>query len=169
MIYEDTSSRIPLNGRYYKRKKQHQKKTPRSPPPASAGADPSSSVPCSEESVEVSGVILRASDLARALANEAVAKARSAVAATAGAKSDPKSTEKSAEEYKERMEAQKVEICIEAHIRAAGEEEEARDRATATRRRRTETKQVERYEKAWIKRERTEAERRGSYQYGGWR
>ena len=34
---------------------------------ASAGAAPSSSVPVSEESVEVSDVILRASDLARTL------------------------------------------------------------------------------------------------------
>ena len=50
---------------------------------ASAGAAPSSSVPVSEESVEVSDFILRASDLARAL----------------------KSTERSAEEYRERMEA----------------------------------------------------------------
>ena len=41
-----------------------------------------------------------------------------------------KSTERSAEEYGERMEAQKVEIFIEAQIRVAGEEEEARDRAT---------------------------------------
>ena len=45
---------------------------------------PSSTVPVSEESVEVSDVILRASDLARALADEAVAKARAAVAVTAG-------------------------------------------------------------------------------------
>ena len=45
-----------------------------------------------------------------------------------------KSTERSAEEYGERMEAQKVEICIEAQIREAGEEEEARARATETRR-----------------------------------
>ena len=55
-----------------------------------------------------------------------MAKARAAVAATAGAKSEPKLTERSAEEYKERMEAQKVEIRIEAQIRAAGEEEVAR-------------------------------------------
>ena len=68
---------------------------------ASAGAAPSSSVPVSEESVEVSDIILRASDLARVL----------------------KLTERSAKEYRERMEAQKVEICIEAQIRAAGEEE----------------------------------------------
>ena len=102
---------------------------------ASAGAAPSSLVPVSEESVEVSDVILRASDLARA----------------------PKSTERSAEEYKERMEAQKVEIRIQAQIRVAGEEEEARARATATRRRRAETKRAERYETAWIERERMEA------------
>ena len=49
-----------------------------------------------------------------------------------------KLTERSAKEYRERMEAQKVEICIEAQIRAAGEEEEARARATAIRRRRAE-------------------------------
>ena len=73
-------------------------------------------------------VILRASDLARAL----------------------KSTERSAEEYGERMEAQKVEIRIEAQIRAAGEEEEARARATAMRWRRAETVRAERYEMAWI-------------------
>ena len=65
-----------------------------------------------------------------------LAKARAAVAATAGEKSEPKSTEISAEEYGERMEAQKVEIRIEAQIRAAGEEEEAIYRATARRRRR---------------------------------
>ena len=75
---------------------------------ASAGAALSSSVPVSEESVEVSDVILRASDLARALADEAVAKARATVAAIAGAKSEPKLTEISAEEYRERMEVQKV-------------------------------------------------------------
>ena len=91
-----------------------------------------------------------------------MAKARAAVAATAGAKSETKSTERSAEEYGERMEAQKVEIFIEAQIREAGEEEEARDKATATRRMRVETKRAERYETAWIGRERTEAERRGS-------
>ena len=34
-----------------------------------------------------------------------------------------KSTERSAEEFGERMEAQKVEIFIEAQIRVAGEEE----------------------------------------------
>ena len=89
-------------------------------------------------------------------------KARAAVAATAGEKSEPKSTERSAEENRERMEAQKVEICIEAQTRVAGDEEEARDRATATRRRRAETERAKRYETAWIKRERTEAERRGS-------
>ena len=33
-----------------------------------------------------------------------------------------KPTERSGEEYGERMEAQRVEICIEAQIRAAGEE-----------------------------------------------
>ena len=60
------------------------------------------------------------------------------------------------------MEAQKAEIRIEALIRVAGEEEEARARATATRRRRAETERVERYKSAWIERERTEAERRGS-------
>ena len=60
------------------------------------------------------------------------------------------------------MEDQKVEICIEAQIRVAGEEEEARARATETMRRRAETKRVERYETACIKRERTEAEMRGS-------
>ena len=48
-------------------------------------------VPVYEESVEVSDVILRALDLARAL----------------------KSTERSAKEYGERMEAQEVEIRIE--------------------------------------------------------
>ena len=68
---------------------------------ASAGSAPSSLVPVSEESVEVSDVILRASDLARAL----------------------KLTKRSAEEYGERMEAQKVENFIEAQIRLAGEEE----------------------------------------------
>ena len=88
-----------------------------------------------------------------------MAKARSAVAATAGAKSEPKLTERLAEEYWERMEAQKVEICIKAQIRAAGEEEEARARAMVTRRRRAETEQAERYDTAWIERERTEAER----------
>ena len=104
---------------------------------ASEGAAPSSLVPVYEESVEVSDVMLRASDLARAL----------------------KSTERSAEEYGERMEAQKVEIRIEAQIRVAGGEEKARDRATTRRRRRrAETKRTERYETAWIKRERTEAE-----------
>ena len=55
-----------------------------------------------------------------------------------------------------------MEIRIEAQIRAAGEEEEARARATATRRRRAETERAERYEIAWIERESTEAERRGS-------
>ena len=90
-----------------------------------------------------------------------MAKARAAIAATAGAKSDPKLTERSSEEYRERMEAQKVEIRIKAQIRAAGEEEEARDRATVTRWRRAETERSERYETAWIERERTEAERRG--------
>ena len=105
----------------------------------------------------------------RALADEAVAKARTAVASTAGAKSEPKSTDRSAEEYGERMEAQKVEIRIEARIIAAGEEEEARARATATRWRRAETERAERYETAWIERERTEAERRGSDRLGGWR
>ena len=100
--------------------------------------------------------------MARALADEAVAKARATVAAIAGAKSEPKLTERSAEEYRERMEVQKVEICIEAQIRAAGEEEEATARATATRWRRVETERAERYETAWIERERTEAERRGS-------
>ena len=86
------------------------------------GANPSSSVPVSEDSVEVSDVILRALDLARALADEAMAKVRAAIAATAGAKLKSKSTERSDEEYGERMEAQKVEICIEVQIRAAGEE-----------------------------------------------
>ena len=81
-------------------------------------------------------VILRASDLERAL----------------------KLMERSAEEYGERMEAQKVEICIKAQIRVAGEEEETRARATATRRRRADTKRAERYKTAWIERERTEAE-----------
>ena len=56
------------------------------------GAAPSSSVPVSKDSVGVSDVVLRVSGLARAL----------------------KSTEISAEEYGERMEAQKVEIRIEA-------------------------------------------------------
>ena len=61
------------------------------------------------------------------------------------------------------MESQSVEICIKVQIRAAGEEEEeARARATETMRRRAETKRVERYETACIKRERTEAERRVS-------
>ena len=114
-------------------------------------------VPVSEESVEVSDVILRA------LADKAMAKARAAVAATSGAKLKSKSVERSAEEYRERMEAQSVKICIEAQIRAAGEEEELRDRATATRMRRAETKQAERYETAWIERDRMEAGRRGSY------
>ena len=50
--------------------------------------------------------------------------------------------EGAAKEYRERMEAQKVEICIEAQIRAAGEEEEARARATAIRRRRAETERA---------------------------
>ena len=93
-----------------------------------------------------------------------MAKARAAVAATAGAKSEPKLTERLAEEYGDRIEAQKVEIRIEAQIRAAGEDEEARARATATRRRRAETEQAERYETAWIERERTKAKRRGSDQ-----
>ena len=119
---------------------------------ALAGAAPSSSVPVSKDSVEVSDGILRVSDMARALADEAVAKARAAVTATAGAKSEPKSTERSAEEYGERMEAQKVKICIEAQIIAAGEEEEERSRSTATRCRREETKRAERYETAWIER-----------------
>ena len=61
---------------------------------ASVGAAPSSLVPVFEESVDVSDVILRASDLARALADKALAKARAAVAATPGAKSEPKSTER---------------------------------------------------------------------------
>ena len=129
---------------------------------ASAGAAPSSSLPVSKESVKVLDVILRASDLSRALADEAVAKSRSAVAAIVGAKLEPKSTERSAEEYGERMEAQKVEICIEAQIRAAGGEEEARDRSMAARWRRAETERAERYNTAWIERERAEAERRGS-------
>ena len=74
---------------------------------ASAGAAPSSSVPVYKESVEVSDVLLRASDLARAL----------------------KLTERSSEKYGERTEAQKVESRIEAQIRvAAEEEEEARSR-----------------------------------------
>ena len=103
------------------------------------GAAPSSSVPVSEESVDASDVILRALDLARALANEAVAKARAAVAAIAGAKSEPKWTERSAEKYGERMESRKVEFRIKAQIRAAGEVEEARARATATRWRRAYT------------------------------
>ena len=55
-----------------------------------------------------------------------------------------------------------MEICIEAQLRAAGEEEEVRARATATRWRRADTERAERYEMAWIVRERTEAERRGS-------
>ena len=55
-----------------------------------------------------------------------------------------------------------MEISIEAQIRAAGEEEEARDRATLTRRRRADTEQAERYETAWIDRERAEADRRRS-------
>ena len=57
--------------------------------------------------------------MTRALADEAVAKSRAAVAATAGAKLDPKSTERSAKEYGEKMEAQKVKIRIKAQIRAA--------------------------------------------------
>ena len=61
---------------------------------ASAGAAPSSSLPVSQESVEVSDIILRASELARALADEAVAKARAAVAATAGGKLKSKSMER---------------------------------------------------------------------------
>ena len=87
---------------------------------ASAGATPSSSVPVSEESVEVSNVILRASGLSRELSDEAVAKARDTVAATPGAKLEPNSTERLSEEYGERMEAQKVKIRIEVQIRAAG-------------------------------------------------
>ena len=55
-----------------------------------------------------------------------------------------------------------MEIRIESQIRAAGEEEEARSRAMATRRRRVEAERAERYKTAWIERERTEAERRGS-------
>ena len=51
-----------------------------------------------------------------------------------------------------------MEIRIEAQIRSAGEEEEARDRATATRRRRAETERAEWCETAWIVRERTEAQ-----------
>ena len=92
------------------------------------GAAPSFSVPVSKEYVKFLDVILRASDLARAL----------------------KSTERSAEEYGESMEAQKLEIRIEAQIRMAGEEEEARARATATRRRRAETQRSEQYETAWL-------------------
>ena len=100
-------------------------------------AAPSSSVPISEDSVELSGIILRVSDLVRAT----------------------KLTERSAEEYGERMKAQTVEIRIEAQIRAAMEEEEARDRATAvTRRRRVESERAELYETVWIERKRTEAE-----------
>ena len=95
---------------------------------ASAGSAPSSLVPVSEESVEVSYVILRASVLARAL----------------------KSTERSAEEYGESMESQKVEIRIEAQIRAVREEEEGRARSTATMRRRAETERSEWYETAWF-------------------
>ena len=89
-----------------------------------------------------------------------MAKARAAVAATAGAKSEPKSTERSAKEYGERMGAQKVDICIEAQIGAAGEEEEARARAAATRRKRSETERAEWYETARNKKERAEADRR---------
>ena len=48
-----------------------------------------------------------------------------------------------------------MEIRIEAQIRAAGEEEEARARSTTTRWRRAETERAERYETAWIERERT--------------
>ena len=92
-----------------------------------------------------------------------MAKARAAVAATSGAKLKSKSMDRSAEEYRERMEAQNEEICIEAQIRSAREEEEARDRATQTRMRREETEQAERYETAWVERKRTEAGRRGSY------
>ena len=88
---------------------------------ALAGAAPSSLVPVSKESVEVSDVILRALDLKRAMADEAVAKARAAIAATVWAKSETKSTERSSKEYGERMEAQKMEILIEAQIREAGE------------------------------------------------
>ena len=124
---------------------------------ASAGAALSSLVPVSEESVKVSDVIIRA------LADKAMAKARAAVAATSGVKLKSKSMDRSAKEYRERMEAQNVEICIEAQISAAREEEEARDRAMATRMRRAETKRAERNETAWIERERTEAGRRGSY------
>ena len=43
-----------------------------------------------------------------------------------------------------------MEIRTEAQIRAAGEEEEARARATAMRWRRAETVRAERYEMAWI-------------------
>ena len=55
-----------------------------------------------------------------------------------------------------------MEIHIESQIRAAGEEEEVRTRAMATKRRREETKREGRYETAWLERESTEAERRGS-------
>ena len=51
-----------------------------------AGDAPSSLVPVFEESVEVSDVILRASDLARELVDEAVSKARADVAAKAAVK-----------------------------------------------------------------------------------
>ena len=107
-------------------------------------------VPVSEESVEVSDVILRALDMARVLVDKDVAKARAAVVATAGAKLKSKSTERSAEEYGERMESQKVEIRIEAQIRAVREEEEGRARSTATMMRRAETERAEWYKTAWI-------------------
>ena len=78
--------------------------------------------------------------MARALADKAVSKARAAIAATVWAKSETKSTERSSKEYGEKMEAQKVIIRIEAQIRVAGEEDEARARATAKRWRRADTK-----------------------------
>ena len=62
-----------------------------------------------------------------------------------------------------------MEIRIEAQIRAVGGEEEARARATARRRRRVETKRVERFETVCIERERTEAQSswRGRSNHGG--
>ena len=78
-------------------------------------------------------------------------------------------TERSSKEYGERTEAQKVEIRIEAQIRVAGEEEEARARDIATRRRRAETEQAERYETAWIERERTEVDCSSRMRLRWWR
>ena len=163
-----TSLESRLNGRSLQKGKNKdvRRRLPRSPPPTSTGGRyppplyPSLKSPFEGLGCHNSGRRIRRG----ALADEVVAKARAAVAATRGAKSEPKVERRDRPNSTGRgWRLQKVEIIIEAHIRAAGEEEEARDRAAATRRRRAETKRAERYETAWIERERTEAGRRGSY------